>query len=642
MYSEQIKASLNERKTMRRKIVTTVVAVSAVLAFFVPNVSIGASATTTGPRALKDAVPMAVASGQVHAIGRLATTTRLRFIVTLKIRSWTELNHVLAAESTPGTARFGHYLTQNQANRLFNPTAAQQNQVSTWLRSNGISVTNTYVNHLMVDGLGSVGAIQRAFHVSLLRYAGMLYGRPAHFFAPSTAPIIPTSLSRIVNGVMGLDNTSRIVANPVRKTVSHPGVRPDGNASLGGYYPSDYRAAYEVPAGETGAGQHIGITLDTLVPSDAALEKWATVVGIGASDAPTQASGRLILHKVDGGNTSLDSEAAIDTETSYGMAPGAVIDYWEFSDGQSVDGAADALNGAGTTGPRSQGFNGWPIERQISSSWGLCEDSQDDSSNEDPVFASNSATGHDYLFASGDTGSYCPEYAKAASDDPFPQYPATSPWVTAVGATAFSTGELKSAPLTLATYPGEVSWYYQPKGNTQSDQCWSTSVPCPEGSSGGYSNQYKRPEWQVAPGLSPTANAGSCPATAGRRICRAFPDVSAAGDPNYSGAVVCYTKACEVDGGTSLASPIWAGAMADINSYLLTQDLVLGFANPAFYYLAQHSTYDSDFHDIQCPNKATTKDGGCGNGKYSTGPGWDAVTGLGSPDVVNLQAALAQ
>lgn len=622
---------------MRRKIATTMVAATAALVYVLPNASNGVSAATSTTPFLRAAVPAGVRSGQAQPTGRLGASTRLPFIVTLKIRDWEKLSSTLLAESTPGSARFGHYLTQNQANRLFNPTATQQQQVSTWLQSNGISVTHTFVNHLMVDASGTVGAIQKTFHLSLLRYRGTLYGKVAHFFAPSTSPAIPASLSGIVNGVTGLDNTTRLIDTGVIR--SHR-LRPDGSSSLEGYYPSDYRTAYDVPKTETGQGEYIGITLFDDPPSNTSLTAWAKKVGLGAFEAPTTTSKRLSVRKVDGGVTDGDSaESAIDIENSYGMAPGATVVYWEFNDQtQSPDGAMDALNDAGTTGPSAQGFNGKPIEYQISSSWGLCEDSSDDASNENPVLASDSATGHNFFFSSGDTGSYCPESSNAVKDDPYPQYPADSQYVTSVGGTAFSKGSKKFAPLTLKSYPGEMSWYYGAKANKDSDQCWSTSKPCPEGSSGGYSNVYARPSWQVAPGLA--AGSGACPETKGVHICRAFPDVSAAGDPDYSGSVVCYSQGCEVDGGTSLASPLWAGMEADMNSYLATSQFVLGFADPAFYSIAGQATYTSDFHDIVCPNAVTQADGGCSNGKYSTGVGWDAVTGLGSPNVAKLQADL--
>jgi kumamolisin len=77
----------------------------------------------------------------------------------------------------------------------------------------------------------------------------------------------------------------------------------------------------------------------------------------------------------------------------------------------------------------------------------------------------------------------------------------------------------------------------------------------------------------------------------------------------------------EVVGGTSAVAPLWAALITLINQMKGTS---VGFANPTLY------TDASDFHDITSGN----------NGAFSAGPGWDACTGLGSPDGQELAGAL--
>ena len=78
--------------------------------------------------------------------------------------------------------------------------------------------------------------------------------------------------------------------------------------------------------------------------------------------------------------------------------------------------------------------------------------------------------------------------------------------------------------------------------------------------------------------------------------------------------------------GTSLATPLWVGMIADVNQYVQSQnELPLGFINSLLYTMSNVSPY-SAYHDIQIGM----------NGKYQAGPGWDAITGLGSPDLYNL------
>ena len=68
--------------------------------------------------------------------------------------------------------------------------------------------------------------------------------------------------------------------------------------------------------------------------------------------------------------------------------------------------------------------------------------------------------------------------------------------------------------------------------------------------------------------------------------------------------------------------------IADVNQYVQSKNMLpLGFINPLLYTMSNGSPYTA-YHDI--------KKGEGTNGKYFTGPGWDAVTGLGSPDLYNL------
>lgn len=82
-------------------------------------------------------------------------------------------------------------------------------------------------------------------------------------------------------------------------------------------------------------------------------------------------------------------------------------------------------------------------------------------------------------------------------------------------------------------------------------------------------------------------------------------------------------------GGTSSGSPQWAGLIA-LADQIAGRDL--GYINPALYSIASNpATYASDFFDVTVGNNQTSSILG-----YSTSPGWDAVTGLGSPNVAHL------
>jgi subtilase family serine protease len=84
-----------------------------------------------------------------------------------------------------------------------------------------------------------------------------------------------------------------------------------------------------------------------------------------------------------------------------------------------------------------------------------------------------------------------------------------------------------------------------------------------------------------------------------------------------------------VVGGTSCSSPQWAGLLA-MTDQMAGRDL--GYINPALYQIANSpAQYAADFYDVTVGNNQTTAIPG-----YSASPGWDAVTGLGTPNVANL------
>jgi kumamolisin len=133
---------------------------------------------------------------------------------------------------------------------------------------------------------------------------------------------------------------------------------------------------------------------------------------------------------------------------------------------------------------------------------------------------------------------------------------------------------------------------------------------------------FARPPWQTGIGTG-----GQLDQNNGRQI----PDVAADADP-ATGTMIIVGGAIGQGGGTSLATPIWAGFTALIDQYLRSQHRPpVGFFNPLLYGLANGSPSFPPFHDITLG----------GNTLYPATPGYDMVTGLGSPDVWNLARDLA-
>jgi kumamolisin len=598
---------------LTRRSITTWLAALALVVLFLPRAG-SAIAATPQPVTLTGTVPGVVAHAKL--IGIRPTTDVVTLNVSLSLRDRNGLLNFIHELNDPNSPFYHHPLSQTQANQLFNPTASDEQQVESWLQSNGLAVTQTYANHLMVDAQGTVGQIEAMLGVTIDKYQLSAGGKTLVFYAPDRDPTVDGSVSAIVQAITGLDTYPRF----------HKSISTDTNGTAHGtpaYLPQDFANAYDVnplwSAGYTGSGQSIGITLWETPPADVVLQTFASRTG---ANVATVANGRLHVIPVDGGTDASispdDGEAGLDIEYSSGMAPGATINFYEAptdSMGNPTDqGLLDALNLAGTQG-----------NRQITNSWGGCEaDTASDAwtKSAENIFAANAATGHSYFFSSGDSGSWCDPYNTGTGIDPWPNYPASSPNVTSVGGTRFS------RPIGT-TWPGEVAWTY----------CASCG---PEGSGGGYSRIFTRPSWQTGTGLIANGKRG-------------YPDISADADPN-TGAYVCYgsdttlandtcysftnttcTTGAELVcsdwiGGTSLSSPLWAGMTAVLNQYLIAQGKpAAGFLAPDLYALKAKAQTYLPFHDITTGT----------NGVYRAGAYWDAVTGWGTPDLYNVARDIA-
>lgn len=191
-----------------------------------------------------------------------------------------------------------------------------------------------------------------------------------------------------------------------------------------------------------------------------------------------------------------------------------------------------------------------------------------------------------------------------------PQFPATCPYITAVGAT-----------------------FLPPGANVSQDQEVAvTRFP----SGGGFSNIYGRAWYQQEavhryfeisdPGYPyySSIDNSSFADNGGiyNRIGRAYPDVAAIGD----NVVIVYQNRPVLIGGTSASSPTFAAILTRINEERLARGMsTVGFVNPILY------AHPEVFHDITVGSNP-----GCGTNGFSCAKGWDPVTGLGTPDYPKL------
>jgi kumamolisin len=132
---------------------------------------------------------------------------------------------------------------------------------------------------------------------------------------------------------------------------------------------------------------------------------------------------------------------------------------------------------------------------------------------------------------------------------------------------------------------------------------------------GGVSDQFGTPSWQANAGVPAQADGNSAPGGAGGR---GVPDVTGNADPTTGYQVYAHGQA-QVVGGTSAVAPLWSALIARLAQQTGQR---FGLIQPALYAGVTPGVGLPGFHDITEGN----------NGAYSAGPGWDACSGLGSPD----------
>jgi uncharacterized protein (TIGR03437 family) len=260
----------------------------------------------------------------------------------------------------------------------------------------------------------------------------------------------------------------------------------------------------------------------------------------------------------------------------------------------------------------------------LSMSYGACELAITSNSSGANVYRSvaqqANAQGITWLASSGDSGSAgCDRNVAAGTKGKAVEIPASVPEVTAVGGTEFNEGSGTYWSNTNAPGTGGSALSYIPE-KAWNDTALAGSLSA---TGGGTSIFFPKPSWQVGQNV-PNDNA------------RDVPDISFAASPAHDFYLVVSNGSVAGIGGTSAATPVFAGMLALLNQSLRQTKPGLGNINPNLYRLAQ--TVPNIFHDVTVGSNivpcapGTT---GCTNGTYgySAGPGYDQATGLGSVDM---------
>jgi pseudomonalisin len=633
------------------------------------------SATAAGSARIwfpRDRLPLA---GANH-LGAADPAQRMEIGIGLKDPAVAKEQALIAAQQTPASPDYQHFLTPAQYDARFGVAQAAFTRTLAWLRGGGAHVINTAGARNFVEISATVSQIDRLLQTRIGRYrAGGVT-----FLANGSAPSVPAGL-RILT-VMGL-NTLVHPTTPLAG--AHAGDPAPGSSLLGrSTAPS---ALHSIPnegslvssitsklgvagiLGKTGVPGTLGKTggLSASVPTIPAQltpqDLWSiydmpsnnvgqgqSIAIMGSGDSTTTVKDLAIFeaeHKLpkvpvtvtripadgDFSDTSGSVEWELDTQSSTGIAPGVRQVHLYFAQ-HLVDPDAEA------------DFVKWVDDpsgpKQANASFGECETSPANATLESTIpaqFNNNQDQNALYgtgapnalepvadqtlrqgvlegrtLFAStGDTGSSCPVLVLgpdlgagngvANQGAPIVNYPAASPYAVAVG--------------------GSVLY---PNGSTPPQR--SLEYPWPY-SGGGQSFFIPEPTFQKGDAKvnRPCLASLSGQPNTSRATCRGIPDVAAESGDIATSSYDIYSDelgGASSEGGTSLSSPLMAGMWARIQA---ASRRGTGFADAQIYAVADDpASYARDFYDYRAGT----------NGAYQAAPGWDYVSGWGTPVLTPL------
>ncbi len=666
----------------------------------------------------------APAAARTPRVGSVAGNTAIDFSVVMKLPDQAALDSFTQAVSTPDNPQYRNYLTPAQWEQRFSPTQAQVDQVTSFLSSHGLQVKSVTPDRLQIEASGDAAHIESTFDTSLSVHR--VQGQDLRLADANFS--VPSDLAGVVSGVVGVsmsiahrDSTTDVPAAPGTQAAAPgtqaaapgaqaaaPAAQPDASGPIP--QPPGFRVA---PPCGTYYGQRIDTTLPPFGQGFPPDPPWAvcgytppqmrsaynlngptdgtgvTVAIVDAYESPTllsdlqtYASLNDPAHRVPASQfTAMAAnsfnhinlcdasgwfgEQSLDVEAVHASAPGAHILYM---------GARNCLTNA--LNRQLERVVDGHLADVVSNSYGddggdVLDDPSDRIATDD-ILEMAAGTGVSVLFSSGDDGDEFTTIGLVAAD-----YPASSPWATAVGGTSLAIG--KNGQRT-----NEYGWstarsflcnqaFVAAGGcdSSQLNQWLPIDLALDGGSGGGTSFVYPQPFYQkgVVPQALSTANAGlTAPdgTVLGHQPMRVEPDISMDADPAtgfLEGETQTFPDGVYYDqyriGGTSLSSPLFAGVIARADQL---SGRSAGFVNPALYGLFGNPAavqdvvpagkvdqsradfansidpsdgffYSTRIIDYEGPEQFCDSDNVCTTRKVAlkVRPGYDNMTGIGVP-----------
>ena len=632
---------------------------AGVTAVAVTSVAQVAVASPT-PHAIPNSAPGWTADAR--ALGTTAANSRVDFGVMLKMRDQAGAAATLQQISDPDSANYGQWLSNQQFQARYAPSAADVSAVRNWLASQGFQVRKTLPSGMYVEARGTAAQVEKTFSTTLRNYAYRGQTVRSNASTLSFPAGTPAAVTNAVGGVLGVDQGAQLHTHADTLPGPPPGARfgvqpcsdyfgqkiaSDKPTAYGkhqpyavcGYGPQQYQAAFGesnlLRSGIDGRGVTVAITDAFAAPTILEDAQKYNQVHHQPLFKPGQFS--QITPPADGydlidecGGNGWYGEETLDVEAVHAMAPGAKVVYV---------GGADCSSGLDEAWAETIDNH---VADIVTNSWG---DGTDDINllGADYVqfynqFALEAAlTGITVNFSSGDAGDQTNGGTDLASKSV--SFPSDVPYVSGIGGTSIGIGS-------RGNWMWEYGW--QSSYSVLTNGAWAPAPPgtYSSGGGGGTSTLFDQPGYQQ----------GKVPASIseyfGSTPMRTVPDISMPGDPNTGfevGETQEFPDGTYWDqyriGGTSLSSPLMAGVIAVVDQLGHRK---LGFTNPLYYKLL----HSPALHDITAPKSPVSQvrseytngvdPSGGFNFKLQTidvqtttihsTHGYDAETGVGTPN----------
>jgi subtilase family serine protease len=585
--------------------------------------------------------------------GKQLTSMSLRF--SMSPTQQAALDQLLVDQQNPASPQYHQWLTPAQYGAQFGLSSADIAKVTSWLTSEGLTVTGVANSSTFVTFDGTVAQVNAAFGTSI----HSLSRNGVSHYANVTEITLPTAIQSVVANATGFHDFR--LKPRVQALKSSDPLHPDFTSQVSAshyFVPGDFYQVYnEVPAlvsSINGTGIKIGIMGQVnILPTDIAAFRSAAGLSasaptvttpLGAAPGTTNNCSSSSSSNCPSPNLDDLSESSLDVEWAGGVAPGATVVF--------VNGADIFFNAM--TGAIDQNLA--PI---LSISYGECEPGwgTTDMNTLNQLFAQANAQGQTVIGPAGDSSATDCD-SGTATNGLTVDFPASSPHVTGLGGSMFNEGSAtggtsywlaSDSTFTAGTAVPAADYSaisYLPEAVWNDENGYSSYG----GGGGGMSQYFTKPYWQQGTGV---------PADAARDV----PDLALNASDAHDPYLYCSNGSCVVGfrttanggltaaGGTSFAAPTFAGILALVEQKLGSKGL--GNINPTIYALANNSNYYTPganfstkssvvFNDIITGNNnnvctvATPECPTGGSIGYSAGTGYDLATGWGSVNVSNL------